>query len=368
MEKIYRILLIAVLAVGILFGLQYFLPITAQYLNIKGVSGIPGLPSMPTVAYQPTIEPLPVTTLDESFPTQTAVFSTVLPIPGAATSTETPQAGATASLTATPTLTPRPAVTLMPATSADRTATATRTLTVATVQVSAAPCDNILFPIKIGQQWVYAVDTQGRSTPLNMTVAAVSGPDARIDISNPNAGIFKETLVTCDNGSILSIPSVIFDNLLGNVAVDYVSGVFVPSQATFEANHWNYAWRGNYRASGTVAVTYQGTNINLVLDKAPLTMDCHTTGTDNAAFGPVAVPAISVPNALKVICTVQAPVTGVVNGFSINGTLTGQTSLWFGLNIGLLKMQIDSATLNALGLSVGIPNVSGQVELLSFHP
>src|SRR5688572_28248420 len=93
MDKIYRFLFIAICGIGILFGLQYFLPVTAQYFNVEGVAGIPGLPSMPTFAYQATMEPLPLVTIQIETPTTQAGFSFL--------STATTAPGATATITST---------------------------------------------------------------------------------------------------------------------------------------------------------------------------------------------------------------------------------------------------------------------------
>ena len=398
MEKIYRYLLIAVAAVGILFGFQYFLPITAQYLNVKGISGIPGLPSMPTIAYQATVEPLPLISLQNSIATQAAVFITSLPsIPGAptATVTQTPLPGTTEELTAEPsftprgdvtlilvtvTSTPRPGDTAIPATGTatvtatqqgappQPTATATPSSTATTVQTSGQPCDNVLYPLKTGQGWLYQINAQGHTLNVSMVAAVVSGNAARVDISNQATGLFKQTLVNCANGAILSFPSVFFENVLGTMDVQYSSGIFLPSLADFQSNNWNEAWSGEYRVSGNTTVPFQGKTINLVLQDSPLKLSCHTAGSGAAAFEPISVTAISVPNALKVICTMESQVSGVVSGVPVSGTITGQSTLWFGLNVGLLKMQIDSANYNFLVFSGSIPNTQGQIELLQFHP
>jgi len=118
MEKmVYRGLLIAVCAVGILLGLQYFLPITAQYFGIKDVAGIPGLPSMPTIAYQDTVAPLPLVTLEITPSTAESFFiiETASPISGAAAAgTLTPTPGAT-EITASATLASGVTASLTPA-------------------------------------------------------------------------------------------------------------------------------------------------------------------------------------------------------------------------------------------------------------
>jgi len=382
MEKIYRILLIAVLAVGILFGLQYFLPITAQYLNVKGVSGIPGLPSMPTVAYQATVEPLPVITLQSPIYTQIASFITALPIPaGTSTFTVTPTIapGATASNTFTPTAT----LTLRPGTTAVRTATPTATTHIAittststststrtptptpsatSVQSSSQPCDNVLYPVRVGQTWLYQINAQGHSTQAVMVVAAVSGQTGKVDLFNQASGAFSESLVTCSNGAILNFPSILgfllFSDGTGAMNVQYVSGLLAPSQTTFENSNWNTSWSGQYRLSGQLSVPFQGQTITVIMNDSVLTLNCHTAG-----FEPVSVTAGSAAQALKVICSASSPVTLTVNGSNVSGTVSGQTTQWFALHTGLLKLHVDSTSFNVVGLSLPV-NVAGSVELL----
>ena len=435
MERIYRILLIAVCAVGILFGLQYFLPVTAQYFNIKGFDefGIPGLPSMPTrVIIQSTTAPLPLVTLalSPSTPAGFLIVTTATPnlgqaaaatltptvadtsLPASVTATRTSilanptRSGVTSlpsftpifipsatSQAATGTLTPTAAdtalpasATLLPAIQASRTpilvspthAAVTSLPTFTPIFVPSAtpniggPCNNILYPIRQGQGWLYQVTSQGRSAQVNMVVAQVSGQQGLVDVTNGTSKAFTRTIVDCDNGAILSFPSAVGGMLLNNLTLggfntQYVSGILAPSQASLQNANWNLQWVANYRLSGTATVPYQGINFNLVVNDSPLTLTCHTTGSGSAAFEPITVTAGTYPQALKVVCLVNSQVTGTLNGNSVSGTLSGSSTEWFGLNTGLLKMRVDSATISLPLTSVQV-NPDSQVELLHFQP
>jgi hypothetical protein len=379
MDKIYRILFIAVCAVGILFGLQYFLPVTAQYFNVEGVAGIPGLPSMPTFAYQATIEPLPLVTFEA--PTQTGLLSL-------STVTAFPAGTVTATTTITPT--PPPGATSIPATATRSSAggsspprTATRiptrqsspvaptatpvptSIPTATQAVVLNPCDNVLYPVRTGSAWQYRITAQGRSLNVNMVVATVSGQSGLVDVYNESTGAVSRAIVECDNGVIRSFPFIqgaMFSNL-GTINVKYVSGVLAPSLAAFINNNWGLSWQGKYTLSGVAEAVFRGQAFELTLDNAPVTLTCQTTGTGDAAFETVSVVA-GTAEALKVICTAQGQVTGTVNGLPVSGTITGRSTQWFA-DVGMVKLQVDSANFNIFGFDLPL-ELDGQIELLDF--
>lgn len=395
MDRIYRYLLIAICGVGILFGLQYFLPITAQYLNIKGVSAIPGLPSMPTIVYEATLAPLPLVTL-ENIPAFTQAGSsfvltgtarpggtptgspTLTPgatlIPASATRRPVPflpsftpepvkRTATAGGLTPTPSLTP-----VLSVTSTLITATKTSTVSTPTLTPATQPCNNVLYPLKKGNAWLYQVDARGHSLDLTMVVATINDQQALVDIFNQDSGAASNTVVLCDNGAIRSFPfmqSSIVSNLLsggGSIDMRYVSGVLAPSLATFVKNSWSLSWTAEYTLSGSASVPFQGQNFNVLLTDSPLTMTCQTAG-----FEPLSSTNWSTKQALKVICTARSNATVIVNGVTVTGTITGSTTQWFALDVGLLKMQINPASFSTLGFSVPL-NVDGRIELLRFQP
>jgi len=358
MDKIYKLFLVAVCTVGILFGLQYFLPITAQYFNIKGIAGIPGLPSMPTFAYQATIQPLPLVTLQDPASTQPGLFFIA---------TEPPIPGVTA--TGTNTLTPAPGTTSIPATATRPSLPAQPTFTSIPIPTVEQPCNNVLYPLKTGQGWLYQVNTEGRTLQVNMVVSAVSGQQAKVDVSNQAAGLFKQTLVNCDNGAIRNFPPMLGELLLNNSSLGklnivYASGILAPSQATFENSNWNLSWKAEYSLLGNAVIPYQGRNFTLLMNNSPLTMSCQTTAAGAAAFQPISVLAGTYLKALKVLCVIESKMTGTLDGQTVSGTITVYSTQWFAPNVGLLKMQVDSSDFKLFD-SLSVPlNLDGQVELI----
>jgi hypothetical protein len=342
MDKIYRALLIAICAVGILFGLQYFLPVTAQYFNIKGVAGIPGLPAMPTFANQATLAPLPVITLQN--PTSSALIVGV--------NTLTPPHEVSAIETSTQPPLP--------------------TFTSIAGPIVGEPCDNVLYPMKTDQEWLYRVNAEGHSIQIKMVVSAASGQQGRVDVYNQDANLFKQTLINCDNGAIRSFPPILgellFNTSGGKLNIEYVSGILAPSQATFESKNWHMSWNAEYKLSGNVIVPYQGKNVSLVLSSSPMSMTCQTTASGIAAFQTISVSAGNYSQALKVLCVIKSKLAGTLDGQPISGTITSSTTQWFAPHIGLLKMQVDSSELKIFDLFAVPLNLDGQVELIHFQP
>jgi hypothetical protein len=371
MDKIYRGLLIAICAVGILFGLQYFLPVTAQLFNVKGVSGIPGLPAMPTFAYEPTIAPLPLITLEIDATTQAGFFfitpaSTLLPgVTAATTATATPTLvpGATTSIPPTATrssstgATPRPSATRTPTTQSS----SSQVPATATQAVVQNPCDNVLYPLRKGNEWVYRLSAQGRSMDVNMVAVDAD----LVDVYNQTTGVASRVFVECSNGAILNFPWAVGGMLsnsaaIGEMDVQYVSGTLAPSLADFQSKNWNLSWSGSYRLSGNASVPFRGQNFELTLNDSPLTLTCRTV-----AFESIKTANWEAPQALKIVCTGESQATGTVNGLPVSGTVTGQSTQWFA-RVGLLKMQVDSANFNVLGFSLPLDLVGG-VELITVN-
>jgi hypothetical protein len=56
-----------------------------------------------------------------------------------------------------------------------------------------------------------------------------------------------------------------------------------------------------------------------------------------------------------------------VNGIPISGTANGRSYQWFALNIGLVKMQVEYATLDLLGISVSLVT-DNYLELINYIP
>jgi hypothetical protein len=348
MKRIYRIILLVVLAGVILLGAGFLIPATAKYFSPQ-----PTLPVLPTFVYQ-TLAP----TTTRSVETMTHAVGTLITV--------------TAAPSATPTNTSIPVVATATSTTYYYSGQSSSPAPTATQAVFQS-CYNVLYPVKAGQQWLYQVSAQGRSLQVGMNVTSVSGQRGNVEVSNQATGIVSHATVECDNDIILNFPWMVVgmlfgDQVNGTVNTQYVSGVLAPSQSAFLASNWGLSWKGEYRVSGTGKVRFRGQDFDLVLNDSPLQLTCTTTAVGDAAFQSITVPAGYFARALKVVCTAVSQGAGTVNGQTVSGVVTGRTTQWFAPNVGLLKLQVDSTDINVLGL-ISIPlTVDGHIELIRFQP
>lgn len=205
-----------------------------------------------------------------------------------------------------------------------------------------------------------------------MTVLSVNGSTGTVDVFNQSRGASGQGVIQCDGDIILNFPTVSAEMLLGNaldgsMQADYVSGVLAPNETAFKNTNWALSWSSQYLVSGSGSVVYQGNNFNLVLDPSSIVMTCQTLASGEAAFETVAVPA-GIFNALKVVCIGQGQGTGTVNGGSITGWISAQSTQWFVPYLGMVKMQSDYANIDVFGITIpiGSSGLSGRVELKSF--
>jgi hypothetical protein len=257
----------------------------------------------------------------------------------------------------TPTITP----TLTP--------TRTRTATPTSGQ-SGAPvqhCNNVLYPIRAGQSWLYEFYARGTSHLINMSVASVSGRQGMVSVKDSSTGLSSQATVSCESGEIRNFPMLTFARLLdpaSTINMTYSSGVLAPSQAGFEAYNWWTSWSGQYIVTGSSSVRWQGVNYAVVFNNAPMRLNCQTTGAGSAAFQSITVPAGTF-NALKVVCGLETQATVTVDSNTVNGTVYAQITQWFAPGVGMLRSQVESAYVQVLGLTFPL-NAASSVDLLEY--
>jgi len=266
------------------------------------------------------------------------------------------------------------ASTALPATQPPATATASPTALPTDTPLPPNPCDNVLFPLLPGSQWIYQVTSSDGSQPakLGLTVDKVVQSQAAINALNMSSGVLAQATAECDNGAILDFPSLTQLMLLGNAAaskvtVKYVSGVFAPAEADFKAHDWFYQWTTDLTATGTLNVQDGATQAQIVMNDSPIHLACKTAGSGEAAFEPLTVQAGTFQKALKVLCQVQSDVSLIANGTHLKGKIILQTTQWFDPSAGLLKSQVDSGNVVYLGMNFPV-QLKNTLELLEFHP
>ena len=223
-----------------------------------------------------------------------------------------------------------------------------------------------------GQAWTYLVTAGGRSVDMLMTIISVAGSQGVVDVVNQAGGTTRRTVATCDKDTILNFPALSAEVLLssalsGNINADYVSGILAPNEAAFLANNWAISWTTQYRVSGNSTINFRGNDLNVTVNPSNLTITCQTLASGNAAFETVSVTAGTF-NALKIVCRGQGQITGIINGSTITGQISAQSTQWFAPHIGLVKMQSDFANIDVFGVTLPLDTsgINERVELSNF--
>lgn len=241
---------------------------------------------------------------------------------------------------------------------------------------SGGPCDNVLYPLREGTQWVYQVTNDEGTSQVGLTVSSVSDSRATVDALHLGSGVITQSTVECEAGAIKNFPlmtlGLIFGEYVeGQINVQYVSGLVAPAHAAFLTNDWALTWEGEYLAAGTLHVQDEGEEVTITLDQSPLRMKWQTAGAGEAAFEGVTVAAGMYPHALKVSRDAEMDVT--VQMVSADGTFSGEakimvrTTHWFEPFVGLLKAQVESASVQYRGLTFPVV-LTSTVELLQYIP
>lgn len=232
-------------------------------------------------------------------------------------------------------------------------------------------CKNILYPVAVGQQWLYQTNVLSRTDILNMSVLSVDGSQGNVLVKNLSTGTTKRVEIHCDGDVIRSFPLVSLNVLLGNIVnssmtTSYISGVLAPNEASFQNNNWALKWSSQYLVSGKTTLNYNGSQLNVTMDNSPITLTCQTLTTGDAAFENVTITAGTF-HALKVVCTEQGPITANINGFTDTGEIEGRSNQWFVPNVGLIKMQVEFAEVKIFGVSFSVL-IDNNFELMGFTP
>ena len=343
-----------ILVVGIIFvALSTILIIGAGILFVKRNSSaaLATLPTMPTYDYAlSTSTPSPTNVLATNF-----ITGTTTPItPTQSTSPLSFLSAIFASSTPRPSnnnpIVPSPTRTALSVTVFTYTPTPTRipTSTHTLVPPLAQTCRNILYPVVPGQQWRYQANAFDRSDILTMNVLSVSNSQGAISASSQSIGSNKQTQVQCDGDVIRSFPAMSMDILFGNtldsnLTASYVSGVLAPNEAAFLQNNWALAWSSQYQVSGSTTISRNNSQLTMTFNNSPITLTCQTLASGEAAFETITV-AAGTFHALKVVCTEQGEVSAKINGTAVTGMAEGRSYQWFAPYIGLVKMQVEYAS------------------------
>lgn len=236
------------------------------------------------------------------------------------------------------------------------------------------PCDNIFYPMALDNQWTYQIQIEGEGripefSELGLTVAEVNDSSAILAALDYDTGIVTKSTVDCDNGAIINFPmtelNLVFGEVAGDILLAYTSGIFMPSEDAFISGGWTNTWKTDFSASGLISGMFDNNPVTVNLTNSPVSMDWQLSEKDLTLQVPAGIfnDVVLIKRKLTFdISSLKATFEGQV--LDISTTLVINTNIWYAPNVGLLKQDIDSATINLYGINFPIESI-GMIELKS---
>jgi hypothetical protein len=223
-------------------------------------------------------------------------------------------------------------------------------------------------PLAVGNQWTYRATTE--SGEALYTLKAVERQDGAnvivlVEFTDQKNGTSVQEQVVCLDGAIEGFPLFVMDMLFGDLMGKHVntyhdSGVYAPAYASFAENDWVLDWGARYLTEEGVRIENPGEGLPLLIGQnSPIELSFQMDGTRE----PVTTGAGEYPGALKVTQSFLLPTTLGANG----ATLTLDTTQWYEPYVGLVRAQVDSASLDIFGQPVSVP-MQSSLELVEFVP
>lgn len=248
--------------------------------------------------------------------------------------------------------------------------TPTATVTPTSTPVPNGPCDSPLLPLMTGSEWTYRATTEkGESL---YTLKALNRDDGRnviilVEFTDQNNGTTVLEPVVCLDGAIENFPLFVMDMHFADYLVKdfntyHDTGIYTPSYQTLVENNWSMVWPLKYLTEDYVNIKNpMGGSDLVVLQSSFIDLSFETDGMREA----VTVPAGSYPQALKVLHSFSFPVTLTLPTGGTGGVLTLDTTQWYEPYVGLVRAQVDKASLSFNQQEVTVPVVS-TIELVEF--
>jgi len=261
-----------------------------------------------------------------------------------------------------------PSPTVVPTSTPLPTATATAALT--STPVPSGPCDNPLLPLTTDNEWTYRVTTE--SGEALYTLKALNRDDGgniviNVEFTNQKTGAVVVEPVVCLDGAIENFPLFILNMHFSNYLSDdfntyHDTGIYAPSYPTLAEQNWSMTWGAKYLTEDYINIKNpMGGSDIVVVQSSFIDLAFETDGTREA----VSVPAGDYPQALKVRHSTSFPVTLTLPTGGIGGVLTLNTTQWYEPYVGLVRAQVDKASLSFNQQEVTIP-VLNLIELVEF--
>jgi hypothetical protein len=213
------------------------------------------------------------------------------------------------------------------------------------------PCDNILYPLLPGSEWVYRTSGSEEVSQMSLRVTDVENDLANIRMIDEQANVTTNDTVRCKDGAVINLPlvfiSLLLSDYLDGVLNTYQeSGITAPSLTTFEENNWQYSWEVEKLVEQPLKVELPDLGSGHILRNNIVKFESETIDVRES----VTVPAGAFPQAIVVYINLRAPIT-VSNSGAI---FIVKYKEWFEPFVGLVKIQTESASLDYAGLPVSI--------------
>lgn len=271
--------------------------------------------------------------------------------------------------------TPTPTNTLVPTFTATPTHTPTLTPppTLTPSPVPNGPCDNPLVPLGASNQWKYRATTMNGETTY--TLKSLGRQDTPrviitlVELTNLKNNDSVQESVVCRNGVIENFPLFMADMLFADYLQKFFNtyhdqGDYAPAYTSFTENNWTLDWQANYLTEDKAYIKNPTGDANLaVVESSPMDLSFQTDGSREA----VTVPVGTFPQALKVKHSFSMTVTILSPTGAFGGILTMNTTQWYEPYVGLVRAQVDSATILSNMQEVSAPFPS-TLELVEFTP
>ena len=232
------------------------------------------------------------------------------------------------------------------------------------------PCDNPLVPLAIGNQWTYQVTSEDRESQY--TLKSLERADGRnivtiVELTAHNNGNSVREPVVCMDAAIEDFPLFMMDMLFANYLNDFFNtyherGIYAPAHEVFVENGWTMNWDAEYLTEDTAYIKNPlGASDLVILESSPMDLYFEMDGTREA----VTVPAGEFLQTLKVKHVFNLTVTLTLPTGGTGGLLTIYTTQWYEPYVGLVRAQLDSASLRMGMQEFSVP-MESTLELVEF--
>jgi hypothetical protein len=221
-------------------------------------------------------------------------------------------------------------------------------------------------PLVIGSQWKYRVTTESgeREYTLKVLERVDSGNVLMlVEFADQEKSVRER--VVCLDGAIEDFPLFVMDMLFADRLNKFMNtyhdrGLYAPAHTSLAENGWAQDWEVFYLTEDDAVIKSPFGPPDLIVGiSSPIDIAFRMDGSREV----VTVPAGEFPAALKVSHDFTLSATLGASG----GHLIIETTHWYEPYVGLVRAQLDKATLSTNGQELSIP-MKSILELIEFTP